>query len=442
MNTLRTAVLDSLPQRFGYVHSISRVTQQRRTLHVHGEGNIMLRHVAEHASQPFSRYSMQELLDLQNLSLQERMKHVERVLHVGISRIIILLQDLPLGFGSVGPIRGVIQDYVQDLRDLRACFTDDVEQFHACIFTIFSRHRGMMGQVARGLFEFQNEIGAGLEPFAGLHPTNCASVSETVWAVRRIETALDEFFTVRTTLRLLIAHSMKLTKESGKMGSDIENGLQAMHAMHELLVRIPDSLRATNIILEPRHVGAVCLDTRPSLILVEAYQHAKYMCKREFNRASQLLVNGMPAKEYLQTDNDLLHMDVKFPYVDIHLYFIFLEVMKNALLTSIRKVGPTGDPPPINASLISGTSLLAENERTVKITDSGEGIRREEVRKVWSYFYSTITERQGEPGSQRHLPLAGRGLGLPVSRALVRYFGGEIDLHSIPRKGTDVYIYL
>jgi len=42
-------------------------------------------------------------------------------------------------------------------------------------------------------------------------------------------------------------------------------------------------------------------------------------------------------------------------------------------------------------------------------------------------------------GAQR---AQGHGLGLPVSRALVRYFGGEIDINSIPRKGTDVYIYL
>jgi len=129
--------------------------------------------------------------------------------------------------------------------------------------------------------------------------------------------------------------------------------------------------------------------------------------------------------------------------VDIHLYFVFFEVLKNALLTSIKKVEPGATPPPIHASLISGTSLCAENERTVKITDNGEGINREDVRKVFSYFYSTASDRPGglsrSPGGPM---LPGNGLGLAVSRVLVRYFGGEIDVHSIPRKGTDVYIYL
>lgn len=390
--------------------------------------------------QPFSRYSLDELLSLQDLSVKERLQHLNRVLHVGISKIILLLQDLPLGFGSTGPIRKVIQDYVQDIRDLRSSPPEDPDRFEQCIVGIFARHRGMMGQIARGLHEFQHEVRAGFEPFADFTLTNCADASETVPAVQRIEAVLDEFFTIRTTLRLLIAHCIRLKPEDKRYDVGF--------AMHELLVRIPDSLR--NASCQTRHVGAICLDTRPSLILIEAFQHAQYMCQREYHRASQLMVNGVPAKEYLRTgagaDCELPMLDTHFPYVDIHLYFVFFEVLKNALLTSIRKVGPGETPPPIHASLITGTSLTAENERTVKITDAGEGICREDVRKVFSYFYTTVTEQEaaseGPGGLGAQVPLAGRGLGLAVSRVLVRYFGGEIDVHSIPRKGTDVYIYL
>lgn len=146
--------------------------------------------------------------------------------------------------------------------------------------------------------------------------------------------------------------------------------------------------------------------------------------------------------------------------MDIHLYFVFFEVLKNALFTSVRKAQKSGvAPPPIHASLMTGTSMDHENERTVKITDAGEGIRRDQVRKVWSYFYSTavdsrkVSERDRDveaspthkfdiSDESRRWTVAQRGLGLPMSRVLTRYFGGKIDLHSIPRKGTDVYIYL
>jgi len=218
----------------------------------------------------------------------------------------------------------------------------------------------------------------------------------------------------------------------------------------EFLARLPHSLHTATLNREETHIGAICLDTRPSLILIEAYQHAQYLCRREYKRASKLLVNGVPAKDYLLGAGDMPTLEDKFPYVDINLYFVFFEVLNNALHSSLRKVGPNEQPPPIEASLISGTSMMTENERTVKITDRGIGIRRENVPRVWSYFFSRDSTWRHEPrgsddegdGHSENLPKAGRGVGLPVSRVLVRYFGGQIDLHSIPRKGTDVYIYL
>jgi len=302
------------------------------------------------------------------------------------------------------------------------------------ILAIFARHRGMLGQIARGLREFQQEISESFLPVADLKMTRLADIYATVPAVQKIERTLDEFFTIRTTLRLLIAHCLQLNPED-------PNTSEIGHAMHELMQRIPNSGGAE--MPQVRQVGAICLDTRPSLILIEAYRHAQFMCRRRFDKdPPELMVNGMPAREFLAAGFDT-HVDNHFPYVDIHLYFVFFEVLKNALLTSMRKAGPDAECKPIHASLISGTSLNAENERTVKITDHGEGISREDMRKVWSYFHSTTkTKDPREQESAGFSTSGGRGLGLAVSRVLVRYFGGEIDLHSIPRKGTDVYIYL
>merc|ERR1711915_136594 len=105
------------------------------------------------------------------------------------------------------------------------------------------------------------------------------------------------------------------------------------YAMQELLVRVPDSLRDARLQLMPRHIGAICLDTQPSLILIRAFEHAQYTCLKEFSRCSELLVNGIPYKEYFNNyDLQDSLLQTRFPYVDIHLYFVFFEVMKNALL--------------------------------------------------------------------------------------------------------------
>jgi len=292
-------------------------------------------------------------------------------------------------------------------------------------------------QIGQGLCEFQREVREGFTPFGGFVGTRCADVCESVPAIRRIEHTLDEFFTIRSTLRLL--------------GPSSSTAGQELHAMQELLSRAPHSLRRRSL-LDDGHVGAVCLDTQPPLILVKAFNHAHKLCRSRCGQASELLVNGVPSKEFLLSGaaDDFSMMAGQFAYVDLHLYYIFFEVLKNALFASVRKVGDAGRPPPIHVSMITGTSLTAENDRAIKISDSGEGIRREDVKKVFSYFYPT-QEGDEVSGGGGALPIEleqgavashSSGLGLPVSRVLARYFGGEIDLHSLFRAGTDVYIYL
>jgi len=390
-----------------------------------GEANELLHHIAENASQPISKYSLQDLLDLEKLSPEDRHHHLARTLQVGISRIILLLQDLPFGLGSMGPIRKVIQDYVQDIRELRSIPPNDPVKFQGCISAIFVRHRGMLRHIAHGLAEFQSHLRSSFVPFGEFQATSCVDASERVPALKRIEDVLDEFFTIRTTLRLLISHCLKLTT-------------------HDSAEEISD---------EPDHatyVGAICMDTKPSVVFVEAYMHAQFMCRRKFGLGSDLFVNGMLAKDFIIERINIRQEESCFPYVDSHLYFIFSEVLKNALFTSIRKAGPGEKPAPIHASFLTGSSLHSENERVVKVTDSGEGILSHDVNKVFSYYYSTAKGRVHAPvaaaheqaGSEEHPQNFGTGLSLTGSRLLARYFGGEMTLQSICRKGTDVYIHL
>lgn len=400
----------------------------------------MLRHIAEKSEQAFEKYTLDDLLKLQDLTPEEQLQHLDTVLHVGISKIILLLQDLPFGFGSVDPIRDVIQDYVQDLRDLFACPPRDPVAYQSCVLGIFTRHRGMLGQIGQGLQDFQDEISKCFIPTEDLDlgPTVCMDVSDTVPAMQKIERNLDDFFTIRTTLRLLIAHCLQLNPE--------DHGSTLPFAMQELLQQRNNLGNGGES--GSTHVGAVCLNTRPSLILLEAYKHVHFMCERRFKRAPNLLVNGVPAEEFLTQDTDHKSGETThFPYVDVHLYFIFFEVLKEAMITSIRSAGPDQEPPAVHASLLTGTSLSEENERVVKITDSGEGINRYDIRGLWCYFPKvekpTRELDSGPTSSDLSLEQpSGRGLGLAVSRVLVRYFGGEMTLQSIARKGTDVYIYL
>lgn len=65
---------------------------------------------------------------------------------------------------------------------------------------------------------------------------------------------------------------------------------------------------------------------------------------------------------------------------------------------------------------------------TIELIDTGPGMSRETLARVFEAFYST---KQG-----------GSGLGLPTARKIVEAHGGTIDIESAPGRGTKVAIWL
>ncbi len=63
-----------------------------------------------------------------------------------------------------------------------------------------------------------------------------------------------------------------------------------------------------------------------------------------------------------------------------------------------------------------------------KVKDSGPGIPKEELERVFKPFYTTKDY--------------GTGLGLPLARRLMRNMGGDVRIYSEPGKGTTVEIYI
>merc|ERR1712224_622424 len=124
------------------------------------------------------------------------------------------------------------------------------------------------------------------------------------------------------------------------------------------LGRMPESLETERLSKKQKRIGAICMETRPSVILIEAYRQARLMCLRDFKRASDLCINGDPLDVFLHGDLSSLRshsalIDTGFPYVDVHLFFMFFEVLKNALLSNIMATNSDEDLPPIHASLIT-----------------------------------------------------------------------------------------
>jgi len=356
---------------------------------------------------------------------------------VGLAKCALRLAGMPFGFCNQPSIRKVTAAYTQNFRQvmefeqnngLANLSDNDVKDYQELMKNIFSQHRGTMLDIAKGVFEFYED----LEKIFGR--VELADVREDLHLIKDVEQSLDEFFKERLTLRLLISHVSSLN--SGKIRSK-------------------------------EMIGVVNTNTQPIQILERAYASCKFICMRDYQVAPTLVVNGQSVEDFLASDCGNTH---SFPYVHTHLFYIFLELLKNGARASIERAqmdaGVTGelvdgvfsatassseqlsiklDVPPIRV-LVPEEQAMWDAERSVKLADAGTGMSRSVLEKSFCYFYSsakhrpTVTEEVSD--FDRRAPLAGFGFGLPISRVMARYFQGDIDLNSIMGKGTDVYVYL
>ncbi|MBN2011564.1 HAMP domain-containing protein [candidate division KSB1 bacterium] len=80
---------------------------------------------------------------------------------------------------------------------------------------------------------------------------------------------------------------------------------------------------------------------------------------------------------------------------------------------------------------VSGYDYVNKGEYvTLKITDSGEGISKDDMKKIFEPFYT-----------KKKMGRSGTGLGMAVVWGTVKDHNGYIDLHSIEGKGTTFKLY-
>lgn len=91
------------------------------------------------------------------------------------------------------------------------------------------------------------------------------------------------------------------------------------------------------------------------------------------------------------------------------------------LLTNARDATPAGGRVSVRAGAADGNVEIV-------IEDTGSGISREDLARVWEPFYTTKPE--------------GSGLGLAICRSIVWQIGGSLAIESEPGKGTKVLLVL
>ncbi|MFH2138988.1 MAG: ATP-binding protein [Candidatus Omnitrophota bacterium] len=104
------------------------------------------------------------------------------------------------------------------------------------------------------------------------------------------------------------------------------------------------------------------------------------------------------------------------------------QVFINLILNSINAM-PEGGLLEVSIDDISSSDLLPKQEYVqIKVKDTGKGIMPEELGKIFDPFHTTTK--------------GGMGLGLAISKKIVKQHGGVIDVESVPGKGTIFIIRL
>ena len=70
----------------------------------------------------------------------------------------------------------------------------------------------------------------------------------------------------------------------------------------------------------------------------------------------------------------------------------------------------------------------------IGVTDTGSGIPKSVISRVWDRFARAERERAGED--------IGTGLGLAIVKALTETMGGEVGLESMEGSSTTIWVFL
>ncbi|KAJ2721928.1 [Pyruvate dehydrogenase (acetyl-transferring)] kinase isozyme 2 [Coemansia sp. Benny D115] len=170
-------------------------------------------------------------------------------------------------------------------------------------------------------------------------------------------------------------------------------------------------------------------------------------------------------------------------YVPHYLYSMLFQLLKNALRATVERHGASAGKMPVIKLIMSS----GDEDVTFKISDEGGGIPLSQMDAIWSYLKTTkeadipseserkaaaaaASARQEGAGAAdipdagnatktnvvknsalssitfmkraSDMPLFGVGDGLPMTRQIARYFGGDLDLVSMEGVGTDAYLHL
>eukprot|EP00594_Rhizosolenia_setigera_P019459 CAMPEP_0178959728 /NCGR_PEP_ID=MMETSP0789-20121207/12482_1 /TAXON_ID=3005 /ORGANISM="Rhizosolenia setigera, Strain CCMP 1694" /LENGTH=527 /DNA_ID=CAMNT_0020642823 /DNA_START=167 /DNA_END=1750 /DNA_ORIENTATION=+ len=359
---------------------------------------------------------------------------LRRELPIRLARRVVDLSRVPY-MHELNSVRQVKELYIHSFLELvnfdkKIRNMEQEEKFAKVLESIYERHAGVLVQMARGAFELRKAIREGQISFddSSLQNKNNThtsasqqkqqqqyyvngkskhshSTKKPVLEFEQLDEChafLDRFYVSRIGIRVLIGQYLALRQKP------VEN-----------------------------YIGIICSKTSPYQIVKRAIEDATFMCTRRYGDAPDVIIKGK--------------LDFTFPYLPTHLHYVMLELLKNSMRATMdwhyNEDFDIDDIPPINVVIAYGND---HEDVVIKVSDEGGGIQRSNMKKIWSYLFTTADPKiqegmmtfNDEVDHSVDSPLAGLGYGLPISRSYARYFGGDLSIMSMEGYGTDAFVHL
>lgn len=290
------------------------------------------------------------------------------------------LENLPYGLAAMPSINQLSSWYIKSFEDLYNFhdYNDDDKMLDV-LKTIYDRHADTTGKITEGFKQLNKNLSERYneDVFEYLRVYGHLPCGK----FDKINVALDKFYTNRLSVRLLI--DQYINYDSPKNN----------------------------------YVGVINKKTSPYKLICHAADDATDICRMNYGDAPDIKIKNL-------TDPEIC-------YIPSHLHYVLFEIIKNALRASVENNQDSVE------IILSGT-----DDVIIKISDKGKGIPYSDLEKIWFYSYTTMEKNfyNNYINPEKDCPMAGFGLGLSVSRSIIKFLGGDIKLMSMEGYGTDVYI--
>lgn len=351
-----------------------------------------IKNINKYSNRRNKKITIKNLLEFKKINKNHRKLLLNEDLKSRLSEKITELENFPYGISMMPSLRKVNEWYIKSFNELNNInFKKENNYYDKILENIYDRHSSTLITVANGINEYKTFLkelyGKDFDLQYYLKNNNRG---------KNINSYLNDFYTNRISIRLLISHYLELT-------NDNKNNIH--------------------------YNGIVSINEPLSNVLNEAIEVTRIICERNYYEVPNVKI---------EIKGDI----PQFPFIRNNMYYIFIEVLKNSIKSTLDKFENTGYLEDINILICNNDDNVA-----IKISDKGNGIKYNNLKHVWSYFYSTAKIHRLNLNNDeikdfdKTTPLAGFGYGLPITKLLVEYFNDNIFINSIEGMGTDVLLY-